>query len=272
MHVSAVIPCYNNATTIERAVVSCLNQSHSLIEIIVVNDGSKDDTEEVLSTIKEKYTSLILVNQANAGVCAARNTGVNAANGDYILMLDADDYFEPTFVEKALEVFEDKSSHAAVMSGYRRVVDGKKGKDLFFEEVTLKSCLFNNGMIACVLFKKKAVVEVGLYDEQIQYAHEDWDLNIRLLKNGYTFGIINEALFNYTTTPNSRSSIHPDKDMEMRMRLYEKYKADFEKYDYYIYESIVTEWQRLRRQNKRIVTSRSYKFSKVIVDFYNRFK
>ncbi|GAK93156.1 beta-1,3-glucosyltransferase [Nonlabens ulvanivorans] len=272
MKVSAVIPCYNSAATIERAVKSCAQQSYAVAQIIVVNDGSIDDSLQVLEKLKKVYNTLEVINQKNQGVCVARNNGITAATGDYILMLDADDFFDQSFVKKALTLFIENSTHGAVISGYRKIRNGVPSKEHFFKPLDLASCLYNNGMHACALFPKKALVQAGLYDPAMQYAHEDWDLNIRLLKNGFTVGIIEQALFNYTQTQDSRSSITREQDLSMRMLMYQKYKSDYLTHHQDIYYSLQSELLQLRKENKEIRNSASYKWSRKLVNLYTAFK
>ncbi len=272
MKVSAVIPCYNSAATIERAVKSCAQQSYGVAQIIVVNDGSVDDSLQVLEQLKEVYPTLEVINQKNQGVCVARNNGITAAAGDYILMLDADDFYESTYVEEALKVFSEDKNYGAVMSGYRMVTENKKSKGYYFKPVTLASCLYNNGMHACALFRKKAILDAGMYDPSLVYAHEDWDLNIRILKLGYEFGIVNKPLFNYTQSSNSRSHISKAQDMEMRMYMFDKYKSDFIENLDEVYPLMTQEFTQLRKENKRILNSKAFKISHRMVQWYSKIK
>ncbi len=106
--VSVVIPCYNCAPLVGETIASVLAQSYPHIEIIAVNDGSTDNTAEVLAS----FSQVVLVNQENGGLAAARNFGMQQAKGDYIVWLDADDLIEPDKI--ALQV--------AVMQGYPPVV------------------------------------------------------------------------------------------------------------------------------------------------------
>ena len=268
MKVSAIIPCYNAQSTILRAVKSVLNQTYTVDQIIVIDDGSKDNSLTVIKEFIKNYTHIDIISRPNKGVCYSRNEGIENAKGNYILMLDADDYFEPSFVEKALKVFQESTKHAAVMCGFRRIVNGRYSKAYFFKEIDLKHCLYNNGMMACVLFKKNALENVGMYDENLKYAHEDWDLNIRLLKAGYTFGILNEPLFNYTQNEHSRSSLSVEKDIQMRSIIYKKYVEDFQQNGLYLFQSFSKELIQLRKRNKRIIESRSYIFSEKLVTMY----
>ena len=230
MLVSAIIPCYNAQSTVAQAVESVLKQSSPVDEIIVVNDGSTDDSLRVLQDIARQYGRVKLIDQENRGVANARNNALAIAQGEYILTLDADDYFEPTFVEKALQVFEGGKTLGAVMCGYVRVVAGKKILPYIPGEVSLESCLLHNGALSCLLFKKMALLDADAYDENMVEGYEDWDLNIRLLKAGFSFGIVKEVLFNYTDTKDSRTAQATINDTKLRMQLYDKYKADYEKY------------------------------------------
>ena len=90
--VTAIIPAYNNATTLTVAIDSVLNQAYDNLEVVVVNDGSTDNTGAVLDELASKEPRLKVVHQENAGPAAARNRGLAEADGDYVIFVDADDY------------------------------------------------------------------------------------------------------------------------------------------------------------------------------------
>lgn len=96
--VSVIIPCYNVATYIERCLLSILGQTYSNIEILAVDDGSPDDTPAILDRLAKKYSQLKVIHQPNAGVSAARNTGLRQATGDYVMFVDGDDFLAPDAV------------------------------------------------------------------------------------------------------------------------------------------------------------------------------
>jgi glycosyltransferase involved in cell wall biosynthesis len=270
MLVSAIIPCYNAQSTVGRAIDSLLMQTVSLDEIIVINDGSTDATLEVLKAYQLQHGQIIIINQENQGVGVARNNAIRKALGTYILTLDGDDFFEPSFVEKALIKFSENENLGAVMCGYTRVVKGKKILPYIPEPISFQSCLMHNGAISCLLFKKKAILEARLYDEQMQLGYEDWDLNIRILKLGYAYGVVREVLFNYTDTDNSRNDHAERNDLELRMQLFYKYREDYQQFDEYFFREFIKENNRLKKQNKRIKNSTSFKYSDAIVSFVLR--
>ena len=101
--ISVVIPAYNCAQWLPRCLDSILNQTYPNLEIIVVNDGSKDNTEEVLKSYTEAHENVKLVNKKNGGEYAARMTGMEHASGDWIGFVDADDEIEPSMYERLME-------------------------------------------------------------------------------------------------------------------------------------------------------------------------
>jgi glycosyltransferase involved in cell wall biosynthesis len=105
MLVSAVIPCYNAQSTVGRAIDSLLQQTHPIDQLILVNDGSTDTTLKTLMSYQKSCDKIMIIDQVNQGVCVSRNNAIKAASGSFILTLDDDDFFEPTFVEKALKKF-----------------------------------------------------------------------------------------------------------------------------------------------------------------------
>src|ERR671910_1122682 len=120
--VSVVIPCYNQAHFLGEAIESVLSQSYPHHEIVVVDDGSTDDTSEVAS----RYDGVRLVRQENRGLAGARNTGIRHSEGDYLVFLDADDRLLPEALRAGVECFESHPECAFVFGRFRYIsVDGK---------------------------------------------------------------------------------------------------------------------------------------------------
>lgn len=265
MTVSAIIPCFNAETTIQRAIVSVVSQTSPVFEIIVVNDGSTDNSGRLLEGLKSNYPQLKVIHQENKGVSYARNIAIQEALGDYILTLDADDYFDPSFVEKALNKFSEEASYGGIMCGYVRIVKEKKVKPYIPPMVSLSSCLVNNGVLACLLFKKEVLLIAGAYDTAMSKGYEDWDLNIRILKLGYTFGVVEEVLFNYSDIKESRTAIATKNDLELKLQLYDKYKDDYTDNARYIYKVLVQQNNDLKQEKQKVFDSTSFKIGHRII-------
>ena len=109
--VSIIIPVYNTEKYIQETVESVLNQTYKNIEIIAVNDGSSDQSLQILESLKSKSSIKIIIhNQSNQGQTKSRNNGVELAKGKFLLFLDSDDRIDPTYIEKCVTLLNQKKS------------------------------------------------------------------------------------------------------------------------------------------------------------------
>lgn len=116
--VSVIVPLYNAEKYIEETMESILNQTYKNIEIVIVDDGSKDQSSSIVKNLKKKYPEQIkYILQENQGVSVARNTGIENASGEYISFLDSDDLWHPTKIEKQITSMQ-KSNMNACYCGY----------------------------------------------------------------------------------------------------------------------------------------------------------
>ena len=124
--VSIIIPVYNTGENCIKLLERLLESTYKNIEIICVDDGSKDDSYEKLSDFANKYDNIIIKKQKNGGPSAARNTGIELAKGDYISFIDSDDYVKQDFIEKLVNSYNDKSVIiASVALQYNRLAKGE---------------------------------------------------------------------------------------------------------------------------------------------------
>lgn len=202
--VSIIIPCYNDGAYIEKAVQSVLDQTFSNKEIIIIDDGSDKITQKVLKNLKNKVT--LLIKQENRGPSVARNKGIAAANGEYILTLDADDFFEPTFIQKAVEILNNYPKVGLVTCNANIFDKNAKQGEIISSGGETKDLLIRNGALASSLFRKKSWNDVHGYDENMLKGYEDWDFNISIAKAGWKIMVIHEHLFNYRLKENSRNN------------------------------------------------------------------
>tara|TARA_R100000935_G_scaffold16940_4_gene33448 strand:- start:9738 stop:10580 length:843 start_codon:yes stop_codon:yes gene_type:complete len=193
--ISIIIPCYNDPYYILESVQSAIGQTSVNKEIILVDDGSNIDTKKVLAKIKSKID--LLITQENKGLSAARNAGIKQSKGDFILVLDSDDFFEPEFCSKAAAVLQNSEDIKIVTCYARRFNDG--GIIDIFKPVggTIENFLLYNAAIGNALYRKKDWEKIKGYDEKMVNGYEDWEFYIRLLAGGGEAYVINEPLFNY---------------------------------------------------------------------------
>jgi glycosyltransferase involved in cell wall biosynthesis len=198
--VSAIIPTYNYAHFVGRAVSSVLAQTYADLECIVVDDGSTDDTEQVVATFG---AAVQLVRQRNQGLSAARNTGIRAARGRYIAFLDADDAWHADKVSQQVALLDSHPDTAVVGCGVRHVsADGETLDERAFDAQAsdLRTQLrriavrdfWVGGSGSGALMRRDVFDEVGLFDTSLKAA-EDWDMWLRLAAR-YTIRNVQAAL------------------------------------------------------------------------------
>lgn len=187
MKVSIIIPCYNQAHFLPDAIESALAQTHPDVEIIVVDDGSPDDT----AIVAGRYPGVILIRKENGGLSSARNIGIAHATGTYILPLDADDKIHPDFITKTIGMDDIVSTGLWTFGKENRewITDVDKPEYQHFIQ--------RNHINCCSLFKKEMWTAIGGYDEQMRDGFEDWDFWTRATRAGYTVTILREWLFYY---------------------------------------------------------------------------
>jgi len=179
--ISVIIPTYNRAPVFERAVHSVLEQTRTDLEVILVDDGSDDDTRKRSATLC-KDPRLRIFEQENKGVSAARNLGIRHARGKYIALLDSDDYWLPRKLQRQLDFMREGGFHISQtdemwMRRGRRVNPKYKHAKFagWFFECSLALCLISP---SCVMFTRHYWETVGPFDESLP-ACEDYDLWLR---------------------------------------------------------------------------------------------
>lgn len=123
--ITLVIPVYNSEKYIGRCLDSILNQTYNDVDILVINDGSKDKSKEIIEEYQRKYNNIKLINQENMGVAKTRNKAIKLAETKYIMFMDNDDYIDSNYIETYLNKIE-KTEADIVIGGYRRVNIDKK--------------------------------------------------------------------------------------------------------------------------------------------------
>lgn len=208
--VTVLVRTYNSQETIERALNSVIEQTlHcDLFSILVVDDGSTDDSIRRV----QQYMDVTFLRTDHKGSIAALNTGLKAVETPYVILLDSDDWFEPTILEKMYSVFEQNPITGFVYSDYYEVVDGSK------KLVSVRDNIFNT-VAAGIMFSLDVLQSHGYYDESLVFP--EYDLLIQMLSSTTHFHIP-EPLYNYVR---HEGSITADKSLvELgRRQLFEKY-------------------------------------------------
>lgn len=190
--ISVIIPLYNKRDYIQRSIRSVLNQTFSELECIVVDDGSTDDSLDIIGGIEDDRIKFI--RKKNGGVSSARNLGIKASKFEYLAFLDADDYWAPSYLEEISELIGKYPNRCLYFSSYYRVENG--GEKTVKSSPTLAKT--NNSVVfnlfdyfknyhnyelpfhtSCCVVDKKAILEVGDFDERISY-YEDYDFFSRV--------------------------------------------------------------------------------------------
>jgi glycosyltransferase involved in cell wall biosynthesis len=206
--VSIIMPAYNAAEYIGFAIESALAQSYPHLQLVIVNDGSTDNTGDI--ALRYSDLRITLIHQKNGGEAAARNTALDHVNGDFIAFLDADDLFKPDHLEKTLHYLQKNADRDAVYtdgyhidhSGARMSPISKRRRGPFegnlYEYIVRASDVF--GPPGCVVLRSEVVTYDCLrFDPDIGYG-TDWDLWTRLSATTQ-FGYINEATYLYRIHP-----------------------------------------------------------------------
>lgn len=220
--ISIIIPCYNDAEFIEQAVLSALNQTYLYKEVIVIDDGSNEETKIVLKKLEPKITKL--VTQENKGQSTARNVGIRKAKGEYILVLDSDDFFELSFCEKAVKLFEGNDTVKIVTCQANLIFDKAKSYVLTPSGGTITNFLLFNSALGTSMYRKKDWEFCGGYDQSMRQGFEDWEFFIRILKNDGVALVIQEPLYNYRIRDDSTTSVANKIKYELLNYIYTKHK------------------------------------------------
>ena len=189
--VSVIITAYNASPFIREAIDSVLRQTFTNFEIIVVNDGSPD-TAELEAALEPYLNRVVYLKQENQGTAAARNTGIRAARGHFISLLDGDDLWEPEYLEVQLALMETDPKPAVVYSNAVHFGDGDGVGRTFMDmcpsegDVTFQSLLTEQcNVMVSVVARPEAIISAGMFDEdRAIMGADDFDLWLRIAKQG----------------------------------------------------------------------------------------
>lgn len=214
MLVSIIMPAYNAALYLEDSIKSVLNQTYKHWELLIIDDGSTDETLGIARQYSLKDSRIRVFNQENRGIGAARNVGIRASGGAWIAFLDSDDLWVETKLERQLEV-GDKYSDVDVIYTNGSIFFNNDLSSLHLYE-TISGRFTNKEMyllelntnilpVLSILVKRSLINKVGLQDEDYRYG-EDWDHWLRMARGGAVFFGLEEKLFYYRRHSNNISA------------------------------------------------------------------
>lgn len=245
--VSVIIAVYNIERYIERCILSVINQSLKEIEIIVVNDGSNDNSSIIINNLSKKDPRIKVINKKNEGLVEARKSGMNIANGEYLLFIDGDDWIEKECLYKLYKSAYKNNSDIVQFNAYKSYDDRKYHLNMFNRDKyntcrSLDSIFLDyirpniwSKLVKHDFIKSKNII----FPENLSYG-EDLAISTVLFMHEPKISFVDEPLYNYyqretsiTNVVNKRilevdNVIIYIKDYLIKLSLYEKYKDEFD--------------------------------------------
>lgn len=229
--VSVLLPTYNRAAYLRQAIESALNQTFRDIEVVIVDDGSTDDTAQIVQRINDPRVRYIY--QANRGVAAALNTAWRASRGDYLARLDSDDIWLPNLLAEFVTTLDADPdlglvyARAQWMDAQGNALPQILGAPEKFPGQWLKSLVYGDCVCPiAVMFRRDCMERTGGYDESL-IGNEDWDLWLRMAMH-YRFAFRNEILARYRAHSQNLTSSVSARSLRLfddRLRVLEKFFA-----------------------------------------------
>jgi glycosyltransferase involved in cell wall biosynthesis len=215
--ISVIMSAYNGGLFMRSAIDSILEQTFRDFEFIIINDGSLDNTREIISEYAKKDPRIVLVdNENNIGLTQSLNKGLKIAKGELIARMDADDLSFPQRLERQVKVLEANKNAGAVGSWY--YIINEKGEVIGnfqppTNNIQIKKAFLDSAPIihSSLMVKSKVLENVGFYNEEFKYA-QDRDLLLRIAKS-YELMVIPEYLVKYR---NNKNSISLQKEIEQK--------------------------------------------------------
>jgi glycosyltransferase involved in cell wall biosynthesis len=213
--VSVIIPAYNAEQFIRQTLDSVLAQTYKNIEILVVDDGSQDQTAAIVKEIADRDSRLILLRQANSGVAAARNLAIQHSKGEFVAPIDADDLWHPENLAKQVKCAIAGGANVGVVYSWSvyideadALLDGVRAFTIAGDVFLTLLCHNFIGNASASLIRRRCLETVGGYDPEFRAQSaqgcEDWDLYLRLSEQ-YAFNVVPEFLVGYRKSQTSMS-------------------------------------------------------------------
>lgn len=202
--VSIIIPVYNVENELAECIESVLNQTYKNIEVILVNDGSTDNSFQIVTEYANMDSRILVINQKNQGPAAARNNGLKASNGDYITFVDSDDWIESCFIEKMMKLIHETNADL-VECGYKEIKDKDdinfksypKKYDIITDsnEIIMKHLAGDISFLVWNKLYRSRLVKEIYFEEGTEYEDVLWSCAV--LKKTYRVAAVREPMYNW---------------------------------------------------------------------------
>ena len=229
MKVSVIVPVYNGGRYLKGLYSALLEQTIQDFEIVFVNDGSTDDSLKILEKIKEQDSRVVLVNKTNGGICSARNAGICASKGEYLVFLDQDDGIDNLLIERYKDVLEDSKADMAVFGKIHHYIDNEKivsvsnesFDDVIVQDTDLLRQLILNvdnknrfSTIWNCIYKSNIVKNENiLFDEHFKHGDEDGMFNAEYVLKVNRVAFSSECHYKYYLRNNQSTISKPNNNL-----------------------------------------------------------
>ncbi|OCS87057.1 glycosyltransferase family 2 protein [Caryophanon latum] len=240
--ISVIIPIYNVADYLEICLQSILNQNFKDFEVILVNDGSEDDSLKICEKYIDLDNRMKLINQSNKGVSTARNNGMKQAHGEYLVFIDPDDWIESSMLEKLYNKVTKLNlnivlcAYSEIFNGNRKIISLETSNDLLESAAILDELigpmissenLDSNitpvmGSACRAIYKKSFLESESICFDSSLPLMEDLCFMIQILSNVNQVGVINEPLYNYVNRESSASIKYRANMYDIQKKVYSK--------------------------------------------------
>lgn len=242
--ISIIVPCYNQASYIGHTLDSVLAQTCPDWECIVMDDGSADNTREVVQAYCQKDARIHYFRQENEGVSRARNNAVKQAAGEFLLPLDGDDLIGSTYVKEALQYFQEHPETKLVYCLARRF--GDVDEPWLLPEYRYEWLVIENMIFCSAVFRKADFEKAGGYNENMATGLEDWDFYLNLLGPQDKVHRIEKVLFFYRTRLGTRTQDATLTEKELTWQIMQNHPE--------LYKEYLLHFRRLHRNRTACLT------------------
>lgn len=272
--VSVIVTCYNHAPYIEQCLNSIFMQTYENIQLIVINDGSVDDSKEIITSVipKSPYSETMFINQENQGACWSRNKGLSLVDGEFVLFVDSDNYLDPKHIEKSLNRLAEKQADIAYCS-LKNALTGDIVNEV--PEYSFEKLLTVNYIDTCSLIRR-SVLKNHQFDVALNRQFmQDFDFFLSLVMDGAVPVKVPDLYINYRVLKDSVGN--RGENHQQRQQWFEIYSYILNKYPAYTntatmfvgswYQELAKDYEELRKNNDKEIKKLELQVKKATEDY-----